>query len=259
MAAALTMGMDSVDRRTPNDHSSPSRSQPHGVPFPARRQLDKTGQGSGRYPWLRSVLQGFFAAVFLCAGTIWTIHQHKPKYLKPGTLLNLPEPSLPAQVVKAVPQDVEVVKVTAALRKYTKDTVLAKRIATALVKEGGKENIDPAMLVGLLITEDAKLDPRARSNVGARGLLQVMPFHAGKWGCSSSDLFNIEANVCHGVAILASYMKKQPDLHKALLKYNGCVRGTNTPNCHTYSGKVLKYAEEAAQAMLGAGIGDLLD
>jgi hypothetical protein len=28
------------------------------------------------------------------------------------------------------------------------------------------------------------------------------------------------------------------------------VRGTNTPNCYTYSGKVLKYADQAASAML---------
>jgi len=138
------------------------------------------------------------------------------------------------------------------LRKYTNDTILARRIASAIVVEGGKKNIDPALLVGVLLTEDAKLDPRARSSVGARGLMQVMPFHAGKWkSCTSADLFAIDSNICHGVSILADLIKRSPTVSSALQRYNGCVRGTNTPNCHTYSGKVLKFAEQAASQMLG--------
>jgi soluble lytic murein transglycosylase-like protein len=146
----------------------------------------------------------------------------------------------------------EIQKVAFSLRKYTSDTVLARRIASAIVVEGGKKNIDPALLVGVVLTEDAKLDPNARSFVGARGLMQVMPFHAGKWkGCSSADLFAIDSNICHGVSILADLIKRSPTVSSALQRYNGCVRGTNTPNCHTYSGKVLKFAEQAATQMLG--------
>ena len=91
---------------------------------------------------------------------------------------------------------VQVQKVAFSLRKYTNDTVLARRIAQSIVVQGGKRRIDPALLVGVVLTEDAKLDPRARSFVGARGLMQVMPFHAGKWsGCPSADLFAIDTNI----------------------------------------------------------------
>jgi hypothetical protein len=45
-------------------------------------------------------------------------------------------------------------------------------------------------------------------------------------------------------------VKRSPNLNRALLRYNGCVKGTNTPHCHTYSGKVLKFAEQAASRML---------
>jgi hypothetical protein len=82
----------------------------------------------------------------------------------------------------------------------------------------------------------------------------VMPFHAGKWaGCTSTDLFAIDNNICHGVSILADLIKRSPSVAQALQRYNGCVRGTNTPNCHTYSGKVLKFAEQAATQMLSFG------
>ncbi|HEX3535103.1 MAG TPA: lytic transglycosylase domain-containing protein [Gemmatimonadaceae bacterium] len=209
---------------------------------------------------LKGALRALGAAVLLAAGTVWTLRQTHPQFVKPGELLHLP-PALvtaaaPGTEPYAPPTDsaalVEIQKVAFSLRKYTNDTVLARRIASAIVVEGGKKNIDPALLVGVVLTEDAKLDPNAKSFVGARGLMQVMPFHAGKWkGCSSADLFAIDSNICHGVSILADLIKRSPSVSSALQRYNGCVRGTNTPNCHTYSGKVLKFAEQAASQMLG--------
>src|SRR5438034_8287796 len=139
---------------------------------------------------LKATLHGVGAAILLAAGTVWTLRQQHPKFVKPGELLNLP-PALVTAVMPgteptpAPPTDsaalVEIKKVAYSLHKYTNDTVLANRIASAIVVEGGKKNIDPALLVGVVLTEDAKLDPNAKSFVGARGLMQVMPFHAGKW------------------------------------------------------------------------------
>ncbi|MFL6726218.1 MAG: transglycosylase SLT domain-containing protein, partial [Sphingomicrobium sp.] len=141
---------------------------------------------------LKAGLHGVGAAVLLAAGTVWTIRQQHPKFVQPGALLHLPvavvTATAPGTEPVPAPTDsaavVEIKKVAYSLRKYTNDTVLARRIAQAIVTEGGKKNIDPALLVGVVLTEDAKLDPKARSFVGARGLMQVMPFHAGKWkGC----------------------------------------------------------------------------
>src|SRR6476659_919686 len=215
---------------------------------------------------LKAALQTTAAAILLAAGTIWTIRQSHPRFVKPGELLHLPAAVVTAvtpgtDTVAAPPTDsaarVEVQKVAYTLRKYTNDTVLARRIAQAIVVEGGKKKIDPALLVGVVLTEDAKLDPRAKSFVGARGLMQVMPFHAGKWaGCPNADLFAIDSNICHGVSILADLIKRSPSVATALQRYNGCVRGTNTPNCYTYSGKVLKFAEQAATAMLTFNLSD---
>src|ERR1700682_6154137 len=166
---------------------------------------------------LKAALHTIGAAVLLAAGTVWTLRQQHPQYVKPGELLHLPpalvtaaapgtEPYTPPTDAKAL---VEIQKVAFSLRKYTNDTVLARRIASAIVVEGGKKNIDPALLVGVVLTEDARLDPNARSFVGARGLMQVMPFHAGKWkGCSSADLFAIDSNICHGVSMLVDLIKR---------------------------------------------------
>ena len=214
---------------------------------------------------LKAGLRGTGAVILLAAGTLWTIRQQHPKFLRPGELLHLPVAVVTAQAPGTEgfqpPTDsaalVEMKRVAYSLRRYTNDTLLAQRIASAIVVEGGKKNINPALLVGVLLTEDAKLDPNARSSVGARGLMQVMPFHAGKWkGCSSADLFAIDNNICHGASILADLIKRSPNVSRALQRYNGCVRGTNTPNCGTYSGKVLKFAEQAATQMLSFGLSE---
>jgi hypothetical protein len=137
-------------------------------------------------------------------------------------------------------------RIAAMLRKKTNDADLADRIARDLVNEGKKANVGATLLAGILMVENPELEPRATSAVGARGLMQVMPFHAGKWGCESNDLFDIESNICHGVRILADNLRHSRNLPTALLKYNGCVRGTNTPDCHRYARIVYRYAQRSA-------------
>ena len=144
------------------------------------------------------------------------------------------------------PQGSDEAHVAAVLSKYSDDQPRVNRIASALVREGRKRKIGSSLLVGVLLTENPWLNPRATSFVGARGLMQVMPFHAGKWGCGSNDLFDIEANICHGVAVLADNLGRSRTLPQALLGYNGCVRGTNTPDCWRYPGKVFKSARKTA-------------
>lgn len=214
---------------------------------------------------LRTVAHGLGAVILLAAGTIWTLRQTNPKFARPGELLRLPPALITAQkpgteryVISDEKTLEEVARVKSVLLRHTRDTARAQQIAVAMVAEGAKKNISPSLLIGVLLTEAADLNPRSRSFVGARGLMQIMPFHAGEWKkeCGDgTDLYDIGTNICHGVAILASYMKKSPNVERALLRYNGCVRGTNTPHCHTYSGKVLRFAEKAASQMLNPSIG----
>ena len=193
---------------------------------------------------MRAASHALALGVLLVSGAVWTISQQHPLYANPGKLLRLP-----AAVVDAAQPTEQAFRIGEVLNQYTHDRALAFRIADALVDQADKEHIDPALLVGVLLTEDATLDPHARSSVGARGLMQVMPLHSGKWGCGSSDLFNIESNICHGVQILKEAMRSAPNTRVALLRYNGCVRGRNTPNCHLYDDKVLRHAGRAAAEM----------
>jgi hypothetical protein len=150
------------------------------------------------------------------------------------------------------PEESEEAHVSQILRRHTPDSLRANRIAVALVKEGRRRNVGSSLLVGVLLTENPGLDSKASSFVGARGLMQVMPFHAGKWGCASPDLFDVESNICHGVAILADNLSRARTLPQALLGYNGCVRGTNTPDCFKYPRKVYGQARKSNSAAFAA-------
>lgn len=176
---------------------------------------------------------------------MFTLQQQHPDFRQPARGVRLP-----AAVVEAPSFAQQALRVAAVLRQYTRDPGAANRIAGAIVDEGVRRNLDPALLVGVLLTEDATLDTTARSSVGARGLMQVMPGHAGKWGCGSRNLLSIESNICHGASILQDNMRNSPNMRVALLKYNGCVRGTNTPGCHNYPDKVLRAANRTTAQML---------
>jgi soluble lytic murein transglycosylase-like protein len=127
---------------------------------------------------------------------------------------------------------------------------IANRVARAIVKEARQLQLPPSLLAGVLITENARLEPETVSNQGAIGLMQVMRFHAGVFDCDSDDLLQVEANICHGARVFAGYLKRSKDVRSALLRYNGCVRSRATPSCRRYPSKVLREAEEVRQELL---------
>lgn len=118
---------------------------------------------------------------------------------------------------------------------YRDDARLARRVATALVREGRRAGVKPDILLAVLLVENPWINPSARSPVGARGLMQVMPGHRGQWRACPASLEDIESNICYGAQIFRAYLREtNGHVESALLRYNGCVRGTNTPNCHEY-------------------------
>lgn len=142
--------------------------------------------------------------------------------------------------------DAEVEPVVRELSRYSDDRALVHRVALALVREGHRAGVDPRLLLSVLLVEDPELETTAVSSEGAVGLMQVMPAHAGGWGCRSADLTDPDVNICHGARILAHYLQAtNGDLDRALLRYNGCVQGTNTPDCHLYPVKVYRRASQA--------------
>jgi soluble lytic murein transglycosylase-like protein len=136
--------------------------------------------------------------------------------------------------------------------RFSDDRVLVRRVARAVALEAKRQNVAASLIAAVLVTENTTLTPEAESSVGARGLMQVMPMHAGRLGCQSDDLQEVESNICHGTKILSRNLRAPNSSVTALLRYNGCVKGTNTPDCRKYPGRVLARAGRVRQEMLAA-------
>ncbi|MFL5494881.1 MAG: transglycosylase SLT domain-containing protein [Gemmatimonadales bacterium] len=136
------------------------------------------------------------------------------------------------------------------LGQHTRTPGMAERIARAIVKEAGRLQVAPSLLTGVLLTENPRLESGTVSSQGAIGLMQVMHFHAGTFDCGSADLLQVESNICHGARVFGQYLARTGDVHRALLRYNGCVVSANTPNCHRYPNKVIRAAGQVRRQLL---------
>jgi hypothetical protein len=154
-----------------------------------------------------------------------------------GTFLNRlhREGSRTVSYVATYRHDVEPVEKV--LRRHGISNGIARKISWPLIQEAQRRGVDPATVTAILLVE-SEGNPSAKSPVGARGLMQVMPGWAGRWRGCGRDLYNIADNICNGTSILAWYLDSHGDERSALLGYNGCVHGTNTPNCHRYPDKI---------------------
>lgn len=137
--------------------------------------------------------------------------------------------------------------------RFTSDQSMARRVTKAVVHYARVHDVAPSLVAAVLVTENRTLKPHAASSVGAQGLMQVMPMHAGSYGCASADLRTVDANICHGARILHLYMVRSRSVTIALRRYNGCVRGANTPRCSRYPGRVLQTAARLRRDILVGG------
>lgn len=132
----------------------------------------------------------------------------------------------------------------------------ALRIADAAVTRAYRERIPPALVLGVMLTENDAFKPSARSKVGAIGLMQIMPkaWRPTLGPIFGRDLKDDATNVKYGVFILRwmhdgvpNQLSAAASYRTALLRYNGCVRGTNTPNCRRYPDVVRRHVLRAAK------------
>jgi soluble lytic murein transglycosylase-like protein len=89
----------------------------------------------------------------------------------------------------------------------------------------------PPELVLAVIDVESNFDRFAISHVGARGLMQVMPFWLQEIGRPEDNLFYVQTNLRFGCTILKYYMDMENgDLNRALGRYNGSLGKRQYPD-----------------------------
>jgi soluble lytic murein transglycosylase-like protein len=88
-----------------------------------------------------------------------------------------------------------------------------------IYEKSKKYDVDPA-LVAAVIEQESRFKPRAKSHVGARGLMQLMP-RTGRW-MGARNLYDPEENIDAGVKYIA-YLDRRFDgnLKHIIAAYNG--------------------------------------
>ena len=132
-------------------------------------------------------------------------------------------------------------------------------LADVAVREAYRRQVPPALVLGVMLTENDELKSTARSRQGALGLMQI---HPGPWRSALGDLFgrnlrNDTTNLRYGIYILGHFSKRVAEAsddssshwRTTLLRYNGCVRGKNTRDCHTYPDVVRREVQRSARTI----------
>ena len=89
----------------------------------------------------------------------------------------------------------------------------------------------PPELVLAVIDVESNFDRFAISRVGARGLMQIMPFWLDEIGRPDDNLMHIHTNLRFGCTILKYYLDMENgDLIRALGRYNGSLGKRRYPN-----------------------------
>ena len=82
------------------------------------------------------------------------------------------------------------------------------------------EQYAPPKLVQAMIDVESSFDPKAVSNKGAKGLMQLMPGTAQDLGLAKKDIFDPNKNVEAGSRYMKQQMDRIPDLQASIAAYN---------------------------------------
>lgn len=223
------------------------------------------------------VLRSLGAVVVLLMVIVFTVRNMQPVYATRGTLgeeLRKHAPSVASVIAPGDSSEVDQLMATPKFQQEKRnfyedvmrlkqvDSARADSIAQYAVREAYVRGISPAIIFGVMLTENSRFVSAAQSNVGAVGLMQVYPkiwLTKEMTALLGKDLATDSTNVKYGVFILSQYFNprtksgatKTENWATALLHYNGCVKGTNTPRCHTYPSKVKNFVEGQATSICG--------
>ncbi len=126
--------------------------------------------------------------------------------------------------------EVWLVDMSSRLKKTVKDDQERIQILKFVHQEASKAKLSPELVLAVIEVE-SNFSRFAISIVGARGLMQIMPFWLKEIGHPDDNLFDIQTNLRFGCTILKYYLDMEKgNLTRALARYNGSLGKFKYPN-----------------------------
>jgi soluble lytic murein transglycosylase-like protein len=201
----------------------------HDVHFLVRKDLDavRVVKQEGKHAEVVAKVEGGFAA-----NSLFKLSRVMPDSLVSRQIALFDDQWLPVQTDEPAPQGQpgmfrrEMRKINTAIRRQF--FANAVPFGDIIHEKAAKYDVDPALVAAVIETE-SRFHPHARSRVGARGLMQLMP-KTGRW-LGARNLNDPGQNIDAGVKYL-KYLQARfdGDLNKAIAAYNageGNVRRYN--------------------------------
>ena len=126
-------------------------------------------------------------------------------------------------------------------RRYRVSEVAVSGFVATAYQAGVRQELDPLLILAVMAVE-SRYNPVAKSLMGAKGLMQVIPrFHLEKLADHGGEtaLLEPEVNIHVGAQILREYLDRFRDLETALQMYAGALDDPSSQ----YAAKV--FAEKA--------------
>ena len=121
------------------------------------------------------------------------------------------------------------VDMSARLEDFVADPAERLELLRAIHQEAQRADLLPELVLSVIQIE-SRFDRFALSQVGAQGLMQVMPFWKNEIGRPDDNLTDPYTNLRYGCTILAYYLQKEnQNLIRALARYNGSLGKTQYP------------------------------
>lgn len=162
---------------------------------------------------------------------------------EPGQLQTVPHRTAPAGASVGDPRQQAIARHVA--RSYRIALEAADEVVTAAFDAARRLGLDPLVVLAVIAVE-SRFNPIAESEMGAKGLMQVIPrFHLDKLGVLGGldMILKPGVNVMLGAQILREYVGRAGSLEAGLQWYNGSPNDEN----RTYADKVLAERDRLAQ------------
>ena len=155
-------------------------------------------------------------------------------------------PDAAALLASCVPEDVyaeavsdpaEPILVKYLSRRFLVATAATERMVGAAFRAARSVGLDP-LLVLAVISVESRFNPIAESDMGAKGLMQIIPkYHPAKLAAVGGEaaVWDPEANIAVGARILQEYVYRTGTLEAGLQFYNGAFGDSSAQ----YAKKVL--------------------
>jgi len=152
-----------------------------------------------------------------------------------------------ATEVHPAPHQQHKVLATYLARRYRVATNATADLVTEAYSVGGAVGLDPLIILAVISVE-SRFNPIAESDMGAKGLMQVIPkFHVEKFVVHGGEdaVLNPRTNILVGAQILKEYIQRTGSLEQGLQLYNGAAEDPT----RAYAQKVLSEKQRLEQAL----------